>query len=75
MCNVKRLHILFKQKYNKLDSNHNKDFPSAFIDDFLYEAALDYVDIFGASDQKKLKNMVLKLHNKELICYQLLLLI
>lgn len=53
MCNVKRLHVLFKQKYNKLDSNHNKDFPPAFIDDFLYEAALDYVDIFGASDQKK----------------------
>ncbi|MCA9386946.1 hypothetical protein KC669_02840 [Candidatus Dojkabacteria bacterium] len=53
MCNVKRLHVLFKQKYNKIDSNHNKDFPSAFIDDFLYEAALDYVDIFGSSDQKK----------------------
>lgn len=53
MCDVKRLHVLFKQKYNKIDSNHNKDFPPAFIDDFLYEAALDYVDIFGASDQRK----------------------
>lgn len=53
MCNVKRLHIKFKQDLNKLDSNHKKDFPPAFIDDFLYEAALDYVDIVATGDLKR----------------------
>lgn len=53
MCNIQRQHIQFKQRLNKIDSNHNKDFPTAFIDDFLYEAALDYVDIFGGNNPQK----------------------
>lgn len=53
MCNVKRLHIKFKQDLNKLDSNHKKDFPPAFIDDFLYEAALEYVDILATGDMRR----------------------
>ena len=53
MCNIHRQHVQFKQRLNKIDSNHNKDFPSQFIDDFLYEAALDYVDIFSARDPRK----------------------
>lgn len=46
MCSTKRQHVQFKKYLNKIDSNHNKDYPAAFIDDFLYEAALDYVDMF-----------------------------
>lgn len=53
MCNIFRQHQEFKRRYNKLDSNHNKDFPTAFIDDILYEAALDYVDIFSGSNKHK----------------------
>jgi len=53
MCNIKRQHITFKQELNKIDSNHSKDYPAAFIDDFLYEAALDYVDIFSGANKTK----------------------
>ena len=53
MCNIQRQHIQFKQRLNKVDSNHNKDFPSAFIDDFLYEASLDYVDVFSGNNPQK----------------------
>lgn len=53
MCNIQRQHIQFKQRLNKIDSNHNKDFPPAFIDDFLYEASLDYVDVFSGNNPQK----------------------
>lgn len=53
MCNIFRQHQEFKRRYNKIDSNHKKDFPPAFIDDILYEAALDYVDIFSGNNSNK----------------------
>lgn len=53
MCNIYRQHQEFKRRLNKLDSNHKKDFPPAFIDDILYEAALDYVDIFSGNNRGK----------------------
>lgn len=53
MCNIQRQHTQFKQRLNKIDSNHNKDFPIAFIDDFLYEASLDYVDVFSGNNPQK----------------------
>lgn len=55
-CTIDRLHQSFKMKYNKLDSNHKIDLPPAFIDDLLFEAALDYVDIFytGVNTQYQL---------------------
>lgn len=43
MCNVLRQHVSFKQASNKYDSQNYQDFPNAFIDDFLYDAELDYV--------------------------------
>ena len=37
---------MFKQEANKYDTNHYQDFFPAIIDDILYDAALDYVDLF-----------------------------
>lgn len=53
MCNVKRQHVEFKKYLNKIDSNHNKDYAPAFIDDFLYDAALDYLEMFYAGNNYK----------------------
>lgn len=50
MFSIERGHILFKQEFNKLDSNHNKDFPPAFIDDAIYQGMLDMIEFYhGAS--------------------------
>ena len=38
MINIFRAHSYFKQNYNKLDSNHKKDFQPALIDDYLFLA-------------------------------------
>jgi len=46
MCTVHRLHAMFKQEANKYDTNHYRDFHDAIIDDILYDASLDYVDLF-----------------------------
>lgn len=52
-CSIARMHHLFKLQYNKLDSNDKPDLPSAFIDDIVYQACLDYVEIFSGANQFK----------------------
>jgi hypothetical protein len=43
MCNTIRLHAMFKQASNKYDSQNYQDFPPEIIDDFIYDAELDYL--------------------------------
>lgn len=43
MCNITRLHAMFKQASNKYDSQEDYDFPPEIIDDFYYDALLDYL--------------------------------
>ena len=35
---IKRMHSEIKLRYNKLNSNHKKDFPTAYLDDFIKKA-------------------------------------
>jgi hypothetical protein len=44
---------LYKLKYNKLDSQHNPGFFDADIDELLYEALLDYIEIFYSGNNFK----------------------
>lgn len=44
---------LFKLKYNKLDSQHKPDFFDVNLDDILYEALLDYIEIFYSGNNFK----------------------
>jgi hypothetical protein len=53
MCNIRRAHANFKQEYNVRDSNYNKDFPPAFIDDIFFRAQIDYIDIFYSGNNAK----------------------
>lgn len=53
MFSIERAHQLFKQEFNKIDSNHNKDFPQAFIDDFLYQGYLDMVEFYHEGSLSK----------------------
>jgi len=54
MCTIERLHIKIKQKGNKVDSNHFKDLPPAFIDDYIYEGMFNYIELFYAG--KNIRN-------------------
>lgn len=50
------MHSEFKLRYNKINSNHKKDFPTEFIDDFLNEAQNDFVDIcYSGNNAKRYK--------------------
>lgn len=53
MCNIKRQHASFKRYCNAIDSNHNKDYPVAFIDDFLHTAHLDFIEMNYAGNNFK----------------------
>lgn len=53
MIYVERIHHEFKLHYNKLNSNHKKDFPVAYIDDIANRALFEYVDIFSTGTNAK----------------------
>lgn len=53
MCSIKYLHKEFKLRYNAIDSNHKKDFPTAFIDDFFNSALFSYVEMFSTGNNIK----------------------
>lgn len=53
MIPVQRIHHEFKLHYNKLNSNHKRDFPAAYIDDLINRAQLEYVDIFATGTNAK----------------------
>lgn len=43
---IQRIHHEIKTRLNKLNSNHKKDFPSAYIDDAINKATDDFIEIF-----------------------------
>lgn len=50
---IDRLHQEFKFRWNKVNSNHKKDFPAAFIDDAFNKATDDYIEIFYSGNNSK----------------------
>jgi hypothetical protein len=50
---IERIHQEIKFRWNKLNSNHKKDFPAAFIDDAVNKATDDYVEIFYSGNNSK----------------------
>lgn len=46
MIYIQSLHQNFKLKYNKLNSNHKRDLPAAYIDDLANQAINEFQDIF-----------------------------
>lgn len=50
---IERLHQEFKLRWNKLNSNHKKDFSSAYLDDIFNKASEDYVEIFYSGNTTK----------------------
>lgn len=54
--NIQRMHSEIKLRYNKLNSNHKPDFPSAFIDDFINNAQDEFVHIcYSGNNYKRFK--------------------
>jgi hypothetical protein len=53
---VKRMHAEVKLRYNKLNSNHKPDLPTAFIDDLLNDAQNEFVEIcYSGNNAKRFK--------------------
>lgn len=50
---IDRIHHEFKFRWNKVNSNHKKDFPSAFIDDAVNKATDDYIETFYSGNNSK----------------------
>ncbi len=50
---IERLHLEIKTRYNKLNSNHKKDFPPAILDDAINKAQDDYLEIFYSGNNTK----------------------
>lgn len=50
---IDRIHQEIKFRWNKINSNHKKDFPSAFIDDAVNKSTDDFVEIFYSGNNSK----------------------
>lgn len=50
---IERLHQEIKFRWNKVNSNHKKDFPAAYLDDAINKASEDYVEIFYSGNNSK----------------------
>lgn len=51
-----RLHQEIKFRWNKLNSNHEEDFPTSYLDDAINKVVDDYIEIFyGANSYSKYK--------------------
>lgn len=50
---IERAHHEIKLRYNKINSNHKLDLPSAYLDDIINTAYEDYVDIFYSGNNSK----------------------
>lgn len=57
MVNIFRAQHEVRFRLNKLNSNHKLDLPNAYIDDMLYEALLDYIEIFYSGNNRKAYNL------------------
>ena len=50
---IQRLHQEIKFRWNKLNSNHKKDFHPAALDDIINKATDDYIEIFYSGNNSK----------------------
>lgn len=50
---IERVHHEIKLRYNKINSNHKADLPSAYLDDIINTAYEDFVDIFYSGNNSK----------------------
>ncbi len=50
---IDRVHHEIKLRYNKINSNHKLDLPSAYLDDIVNTAYEDFVDIFYSGNNSK----------------------
>lgn len=50
---IDRLHQEIKFRLNKLNSNHVRDLPAAYIDDAINKVSLDFVEIFYSGNNSK----------------------
>lgn len=50
---IERLHQEILLRWNKLNSNHKKRFPAAYLDDVINKASEDYVEIFYSGNNSK----------------------
>lgn len=53
-CTIERLHHQIKFEYNKLNSNHKPDILPAHLDDLVYQAILDYIEMFYSGNQQSI---------------------
>lgn len=53
MINIFRLHADIKLMFNKLNTNHKLNLPSAFIDDIINIVAQDFIEIFYSGNNVK----------------------
>ena len=51
--NIKRMHAEIKLRMNKMNSNHKKDLPTAYIDDFLNDAQEELIEICYSGNNRK----------------------
>ncbi len=54
---IDRMRHEVKLRWNKLNSNHKKDFPNAYLDDILNEAINEYIEIFYSGRNGKKFNL------------------
>ena len=50
---IERIHQEINFRWNKLNSNHKKGFPAAYLDDAINKASEDYVEIFYSGNNSK----------------------
>jgi len=50
---IDRIHQEIKARWNKVNSNHKKDFPKAYLDDAINKAQDDFVEIFYSGNNSK----------------------
>ena len=50
---IERLHQEIKFRWNKINSNHKKDFPAAYLDDAINKVTQDYIEIFYSGNNSK----------------------
>lgn len=50
---IDRLHHEIKLRWNKINSNHKKGFPSAYLDDAINKAQDDFIEIFYSGNNSK----------------------
>lgn len=50
---IDRIHQEIKSRLNKLNSNHKKDLPAAYIDDAINKATDDFIEIFYSGNNSK----------------------